>query len=148
MDEDLSEGAAESIINLFSAIDLCAVGTQDWNYTTQGYKCTEILELALEKQKGLAGREQSRQGALPGCTDWEGRGYPPLESCFTAVRLRVITTNIPVLETSYMTAIICKRTFFFGADYSCNLFMCYLLITLHYALFIWVVKFKLLHWCH
>lgn len=28
-EEDPSEGAAESVIKLFSAIDLCAVGTQD-----------------------------------------------------------------------------------------------------------------------
>lgn len=28
-EEDLSEGAAQSIINLFSAIYLCVVGTQD-----------------------------------------------------------------------------------------------------------------------
>lgn len=28
-EEDPSKGATESLINLFSAIDLCAVGTQD-----------------------------------------------------------------------------------------------------------------------
>lgn len=139
-EQDISQGAAESIIKLFSAIDLCAHRTKPTQ--PRATSAQKYLNWLWSNRNVLLEESRADRVVWLGVqTALRGRGYLPLESCFTAVRLRVITINIPALEQRYMITIICKRTFFFGADYSCILFMCYLLLTPHYALFTLVVKF-------
>lgn len=71
---------------------------------------------------------------------WEAGRYLPLESCFTAVGLKsyhykYLSARAKVHDLNYM-----QKNIFFWCWLCTYLFTCYLLITLHYAPFILVVK--------